>query len=187
MATDDSDLTLNNDDGLTKGQLSDAYDELRDVAYRYLSRERAGHTLQPTALVHEAYLRLMKQANFAELDGPRFVYAAARSMRLILVDHTRRRTALKRGGRGNRIALDELVDLYQERAFDLLALDEALDRLNEHDAQLGRIVELRFFGGLSLAETASALEVSTRTVERGWRFARMWLARELESGVELHA
>lgn len=155
------------------------YRELREVASRYLSRERPNHTLQPTALVHEAYLRLMKQAGDDGLDQRRFILAAARAMRCILVDHARRRNAQKRGGANRAVSLDPALLLFEQQTVDMLELDDALSRLADLDVQSAEIVELRFFGGMTIEEIAETMHVSTRTVERSWRFARLWLYREL--------
>jgi RNA polymerase sigma-70 factor, ECF subfamily len=160
----------------------EAYDELRRLATGYLSRERRAHTLQPTALVHEALARLMAGRGagaLAGMDRGEYVAAVARAMRLVLVDHARRRGAQKRGGARHRVPLDDSLALYEESASDLLALDEALERLAALDPELARMVELRFFGGLTEEETAREMGVSSRTVTRAWRFARVWLAREL--------
>lgn len=159
---------------------TDVYQELHAVAGRYLSRERADHTLQPTALVNEAYARLLKHGGGQQLDRQRFVFAAARAMRCILVDHARRRNARKRGGTNRPVRLEPAILLYEQADVDLVELNDALERLQELDAQAAEIVELRFFGGMTIEEIATALGVSTRTVERGWRFARMWLFRELD-------
>lgn len=160
----------------------EVYDHLRGIAYRYLSRERRDHTLQPTALVHEAYLRLLQQRNVKGLDRQSFVCGAARAMRFVLVDHARRRSAAKRGGPLTRVPLDAAVSAYEERSVDLIELDDALTRLSSSDPQLGQIVEMRFFGGMTESEIGDVLGVSVRTVERSWRFARMWLCRELGRG-----
>lgn len=156
------------------------YAELRELARRFLSGERPGHTLQPTALVHEAYLRLSGQAGLAGLSRAEFLNAAASAMRRILVDHARKRRALKRGGDNQRVALDDTVARYEERALDLVGLDDALGRLGHLDPQLSRVVELRFFIGLSEEETGSALGISARSVRRAWRVAKLWLSCELE-------
>jgi RNA polymerase sigma factor (TIGR02999 family) len=164
---------------LLDGRLPAVYADLRDLAHRYLSLERPGHTLQPTALVHEAYLRISAQTSRLDLDRAEIIAAAAGAMRLVLVDHARRRRAEKRGGSARRMPLDDVVASYEERAIDLVAVDEALSRLATFDAGLAKLVELRFFGGLAEEEIAAILGVSARTVRRGWRTARLWLAREL--------
>lgn len=155
------------------------YDELRRLAGSYLRRERPGHTLQTTALVHEAYLRLINQ-NMGWQNRAHFFGIAAQLMRRILVDHARGQHYAKRGGDQKKLALDEALDLAQAEDSNLVALDEALTSLAAFDPQQSQIVELRFFGGLTIEETAQVLGVSDSTVERGWTFARAWLLRELE-------
>jgi len=158
------------------------YEDLRRLAQSYLGRERAGHTLQPTALVHEAFVRLVGLEASA-LQGSRHFFAvAARAMRRILVDHARRRSANKRGGEHAKLSLDRLPREPEARDACLLELDDALERLSEMDVRKARVVELRFFGGLDIEATAAALDVSHATVERDWAFARAWLARALETG-----
>ncbi len=154
------------------------YGELHRLAQRYMAGERKGHTLQPTALVHEAYLRLVDKKSASWKNRAHFLAMAARSMRQILVDHARRRDAGKRGG-GRRVSLGEVEVSSEPRKIDLLALDEALVRLEGLDSSESRLVELRFFGGLTIEETAEAMGVSTITVSRGWRHARAWLHREI--------
>lgn len=158
------------------------YDELRALAARCLRHERADHTLQPTALVHEAFLKLVDQAAVAGKGREHFVGIAARAMRQVLVDHARRHSAAKRGGGRRRIMLDSSFASGQENLVDLLALDEALEGLSALDERQSRIVELRFFGGLTAKETAALLGVSLSTVEEDWRMARAWLHRALECG-----
>jgi len=158
------------------------YAELRGLARRVMSDERAEHTLQPTALVHEAWIKLFAGGPPPAVeDRAHFLRLATRAMRHVLVDHARGRRRLKRGGGAQpRELLDEVLDEVERGGdLDVIALHEALERLEGLDAQAARIVELRFFGGLSIAEAAEAMGVSTPTVERGWRVARMWLAREL--------
>jgi RNA polymerase sigma factor (TIGR02999 family) len=155
------------------------YDELRRLAARQLGRERPGQTLQPTALVHEVYLRLLKDRDLAWENRAHFYGIAAQSMRQILIERARARHALKRGGHRDRVTLDENLLAAGEREVDLLALDEALSRLAALDADQSRIVELRYFGGLSIEEVAAALGVSPATVKRHWSVARAWLRREL--------
>jgi RNA polymerase sigma factor (TIGR02999 family) len=155
------------------------HDELHRIAAGYMRRERADHTLQPTALVNEAYLRLVDQRDVEWRDRAHFLGVAAQLMRMILVDHARARRAAKRAGGAERVPLDETVLVGGERDIDLLALDEALGRLAAFDAGLCRVVELRYFGGLTTRETAEVLGVSPATVEREWATARGWLRREL--------
>ena len=155
------------------------YAELRRIAGRYVRRERAGHSLQATALVHEAYLRLFKDADLSFENRAHFLGIAARSMRQILVEHARARDAEKRGGERRRITLDEGVASGGPAEVDLLALEEVLERLAARDANQARIVELRFFGGLTNEETAAAMGISPATVKRAWVVARAWLFREL--------
>jgi RNA polymerase sigma factor (TIGR02999 family) len=156
------------------------YQELRRLAANYLRRERPGQTLQPTALVHEAYLRLMKDKPNRWKNRAHFCAIAAHSMRQILIERARARGALKRGGAQPRVTLDEALVAGGERAFDVVALDEALERLAAIDPEQARLVELRFFGGLTVEETADAMAISPATVKRHWTVARAWLARELE-------
>ncbi len=154
------------------------YDELRRLADRYLRRERSDHTLQATALVNEAYLRLVDQ-NVSWQNRAHFFGIAAEMMRRILIDHARGLQAAKRGSGGIKLALDEVIDLSDERAADLIALDDALKALAEIDPQKSRIVELRFFAGLSIEETAKVLDIGTATVIRQWRMAKAWLYHEV--------
>jgi RNA polymerase sigma-70 factor (ECF subfamily) len=156
------------------------FDELRRLAHSYLRRERADHTLQPTALVNEAYLRLVDQRGFTWQNRAQFFGIAANLMRQILVDHARKRAAEKRGGSDKRrLSLTQAGLVAHEPEVDVLALDEALGRLNEFDPQQARVVELKFFAGLTIEETAEVLNVSHATVEREWKLARAWLRREL--------
>src|SRR2546430_3201647 len=155
------------------------YDELRRIAHRYVQRERNGHTLGTTALVNEAYLRLAGQKKIDWQNRAHFFAATAQVMRHILVDHARRRQYAKHGGEAQRVSLAEAELMSEERARELLALDEALDELAELDLRKSRVVELRYFGGLSLEETADALEISVMTVRRDWRAAKAWLYKEV--------
>ena len=155
------------------------YDELRSLARNLLRRERSDHTLQPTALVHEAYLRLVDQRNCDAKDRARFIAIAANVMRRILVDHARRRGADKRGGGQRRISLDEGLLSTEQREVDILDVDRAMSRLEQVDPRHAEVARLRVFGGLSIEEIASALEMAHRTVERSWRAARAWLSTEL--------
>jgi RNA polymerase sigma-70 factor, ECF subfamily len=166
--------------------LPDAYQELRRLAAAYLRRERPGQTLQPTALVHEAYLRLARDKPGRWQNRAHFCAIAANAMRQILVERARARGAVKRGGGQPRVTLVDDIDAAAGNdgpaPIDLLALDQALTRLAELDPRQARIVELRYFGGLSLEETAEALDVAPATVKRDWTVARAFLARELDHG-----
>jgi len=155
------------------------YDELRRLAASYMRRERPGQTLQATALVHDAYIRLMQDSKLSWQNRSHFFGIAARSMRQILVERARTRRALKRGGSRLRVTFDANLLAAETPAIDLEALDEALTRLEVVDAELARVVEIRFFGGLSIEEAAEALEVSPATIKRRWTLAKAWLAREL--------
>ena len=155
------------------------YDELRRLAHHYLRGERPGHTLQSTALVHEAYLRLVAQQPRELQNRAHFIAIAAQLMRQILVDYARTRKAAKRSY-DCKIELDEAQGLAPPRDLDLLALDDALEELARMDKQQARIVELRFFGGLSIEETSEILDVSPATVKRDWSTARAWLFREMD-------
>jgi RNA polymerase sigma-70 factor (ECF subfamily) len=167
------------DEQALKDLLPLIYEELHRVARKQLRNQRADHTLQPTALIHEAYLRLAGSAGASVRDHNHFVALASRMMRQVLVDHARGRLAAKRQG-GMRVTLSEAVDVADQSEVDVLGVDEALMRLFELDEQQARVVELRFFGGLSLEETADALNISVSTVKRDWTMARTWLSRELQ-------
>jgi len=156
------------------------YDELRRLARHYLRQERAGQSLQATALVNEAYLRLKKDKKQPWHDRTHFLAIAATSMRQILVERARARNAAKRWGSQIRITLDEAIAAGTGKSFDLLALDEALTRLAKIDPEQARIIELRFFAGLSIEDCADAMGISPATVKRGWNMARAWLKREIE-------
>jgi len=160
------------------------YDELRRIARRCLAGQRSDHTLQPTALVHEAYLRLVLRNSPNWQDRVHFFALAAQMMRQILVDHARRHTAAKRGGGAITLVLDETVALRERASLDLLALDSAMKRLAALDARQCQIVELRFFGGLSIEETAEVVDISPATTKREWATARVWLHRAMSDGVE---
>jgi RNA polymerase sigma factor (TIGR02999 family) len=160
------------------------YQELRRIAARQMRRERQGHTLQATALVHEAFLRLLREKDHSWQNRAHFYAIAASSMRQILVERARARDAQKRGGGRARITLDERLLASEERPVDLVALDEALTRLAGLDPHHARIVELRFFGGLSVEETAEAMGISPATVKRHWSVAKAWLRREIEAGAQ---
>lgn len=158
------------------------YNELRRLADSYLQRERPDHTLQPTALVHEAYLRLAGQDNVNWKNREHFIGVAARMMRRVLVDYARGHNREKRGGGEYKMSLAEAEHSFKGKEVDLVVLDEALKRLAVKHPQKSLVVEMRFFGGLSIEETARVLCVSDSTVERDWRFARAWLLREITSG-----
>lgn len=155
------------------------YGELRQLAARQLRRERPGHTLQSTALVHEAYMKLIEQRRVQWQDREHFFAIASRLIRRILVSHARAHNAWKRGGGKTMLAIEESVAIAQPRNLDLLALDDALETLSQADEQQARIVELRFFGGVSIEGTAKVLGISVSTVNRDWNVARAWLYREL--------
>lgn len=157
------------------------YAELRRIAARQLRREAAGHTLQPTALVHEVYLRLVDQRHVDWQDRAHFFGVAAQVMRRILVDHARRRSATKRGEGVRCVSIDAVKDVAASSEIPILALDSALDRLGKIDPELARIVELRAFGGVTIEEAAYVLKVSPSTAKRDWRTAKAWLTRELGS------
>jgi RNA polymerase sigma-70 factor (ECF subfamily) len=153
--------------------------ELHGIARRYMAGERAGHSLQATVLVNEAYLRLVDANDVEWHDRAHFLAVAARVMRRILVDHARTRHAQKRGGDATQVAFDEGLVVTSEPREDLVALDDALEALRTFDERKSRVIELRFFGGLSVEETASVLKVSPETVMRDWRLAKVWLQREM--------
>ncbi len=157
------------------------YSELRQLATSYLRKERAGHTLQPTALVHEVYVRLLGDASVEVKDKAHFFTLAARSMRRILVDHARRQRAEKRPAQKDRVALEDSPEPSAEADVDVLALHEALELLHEIEPRQAKLVELRYFGGLTNSEAKEVLGVSLATVERDWKVARLWLQRRLEA------
>jgi RNA polymerase sigma factor (TIGR02999 family) len=157
------------------------YDEIRRIAHRYMDRERQGHTLQTTALINEAYLRLLGQQHLDWNSRNHFFAVVAQVMRHVLIDHARNLLSLKRGGDAQRVSIDEITVMSSERAGELVALDEALQGLARLDARKARVVELRYFGGFSLEETAAVLEISLMTVRRDWQAARAWLYREMTS------
>jgi RNA polymerase sigma-70 factor, ECF subfamily len=159
--------------------------ELRRLARGRMRGERGGHTLQTTALVNEAYLRLIDLSRVNWQDRAHFFAMASRQMRRVLVDHARTRGMQKRGGGVRPVALDEALAVAVERGADLIALDDALDALAVKDARKAKVVEMRYYGGLSVAETAAALSVSVETVARDWRIAKMWLLRELQAAPPL--
>lgn len=157
------------------------YQELRKMAKQYMNSQSSGHTLQTTALIHEAYLKLADQKDKRWQNRAHFFAVAAQAMRHILVDHARSHQTEKRGGETQIISLEDTAIISNERANEVVALDEALQNLSNLDERKGRVVELRYFGGLSVEETAEVLKVSTPTVMRDWRFAKTWLLRELSS------
>jgi len=155
------------------------YNELRRLAHGYLKQERPGHTLQTTALVHEAYLRLVEQQDIRWQNRAHFFAVSAQVMRHVLVDYARKRRSRKRGGDAQRVSLEEGAIVSQERASELVELDDALQRLAESHPRCSRLVELRYFAGLNNQDAAEVLKISEATVERDWRFAKTWLYREL--------
>jgi RNA polymerase sigma factor (TIGR02999 family) len=169
--------------GLADPAVNDAlpavYDELRKLAANYLRRERSDHTLQPTALVHESYLRLLNQKTVDWSNRLEFLSIAARMMRRILADHATARKAEKRGGGAPKVQLDAALDFCSDHAIDVAAVDEALRDLETMDPRQAHLVELRFFGGLTIDETAEVMAISPATVKREWMTARRWLQREL--------
>jgi RNA polymerase sigma factor (TIGR02999 family) len=156
------------------------YRELRRQAAHHLRRERPGHTLQPTALVHEAYLKLMEQRDVRWQNRSHFFGIAAQAMRRILIDHARSRGRNKRGGASAKVELEEGHAIQEAVSVDVLALDQALTRLQQLDPRQARIVELRYFGGLSVEETADVVQISPATVKRDWMMAKAWLANQLQ-------
>ncbi len=156
------------------------YHDMRRLAMSHMESERRGHTLQPTALVHEAYVKLLDQRTTDWKDRLHFFSIASRIIRRILIDHARAKLAEKRGGHGTRVCVTDIDVAAPEREVDLLALDEALVQLSQIDAQQARVVELRYFGGCSLEEVAELLKIGKRTVDRDWQAARAWLFAQLE-------
>ena len=157
------------------------YKEMRKLAASYLQKQRPDHTLQPTALVHEAYLKLIDTSEINWQDRAHFFAVAAQTMRNILVDHARKVNADKRGGDARKIQLDEAVGLSKKQDVDLIDLDGCLTKLAQQDEKQSRIIELRFFGGLTIEETAEVLKISPATVKREWAMARAWLFRQMKS------
>jgi RNA polymerase sigma-70 factor (ECF subfamily) len=155
------------------------YDELRKVASHLMRRERSDHTLSPTAVVHEAVLRLLGDVNFATMDRNYLQAAAARAMREVLIDHARRRAADRRGGGWHRVPIDAVVDYFDSQNLNIVAVHEALDKLAVVDERLSQVITLRYFGGMTVPEVARALGVSVVTVERDWRLGRAWLRGQL--------
>lgn len=180
---DDLTTTVSGADAVTlRGMLPGIYDELRRVAAGFLRDERPEHTLQPTALVHEAYLRMADQRQAAWQNRAQLLGIFARMMRRILLDHAAARLAAKRGGKeAVRITLDEALDVYQQNNLDLLQVEEALQRLEKLDPIQAKIVELRFFGGLTIDELGGVLNISPTSVKREWAIAKRWLQRELSA------
>jgi RNA polymerase sigma factor (TIGR02999 family) len=158
------------------------YQELRMLATQKLAQERPGQTLQPTALVHEVYLRLLGPEQSSWKSRAQFFYAAAEAMRRILIDNARRKQRLKRGGNHQRVELDEAVTVEEQRSDELLALNDALIRLSEHDPAAAELVKLRYFSGLTLEQVAQIQGVSRRSVTNHWTYARAWLHREIKRG-----
>jgi RNA polymerase sigma factor (TIGR02999 family) len=178
-------IAWNNGDKDAMGRLMPlVYRELHHLARRRLRREGAGHTLQTTALVHEAYLRLVGQKEAQWQNRAHFFAIAAQMMRRVLVDYARRRGYAKRGGGAQKVPFDEVPYVSNGKATDIVALDEALTTLAEIDRRKSKMLELRFFGGLSIEETASVLGVSPGTVRRDWTLAKAWLQREIKKGVK---
>ena len=163
------------------------YDELRRIAHRYVQRERDGHTLQTTALVNEAYLRLAGQQKIEWQSRAHFFAVTAQVMRHVLIDHARRRHYVKHGGALQQVSIEDAAMMSHQRAAELVALDEALNELAQLDPRKSRVVELRYFGGLSLEETAEVLEVSLMTVRRDWRAAKAWLYKAVSGDGNPHS
>lgn len=161
--------------------LPEVYDELRELAANYLRRERSDHTLQPTALVHESYLRLLNQRTVDWSNRLEFLSIAARMMRRILADHATARAAEKRGGGAPKVQLDAALEFYDRKSLSIAAVDEALRGLEAMDPRQAQVVELRFFGGLTIEETAEVMNLSLATVKRDWMTARRWLQREISA------
>ena len=170
------------DEGALEQLIPLVHRELHQIARRCMAGERVGHSLQATALVNEAYVRLVDGTDVAWHDRAHFLNVAARMMRRILVDHARARHAQKRGGPGENVTFDEGLVVTDEPRHDFVALDDALQALATFDERKSRVIELRFFGGLSVEETASVLKVSPDTVMRDWRLAKAWLQREMRRG-----
>ena len=172
------------DPGAAQRLMGLVYDDFRALAKAYLDREPAGHTLQPTALVNEAYLRLVDQTRVNWKGKTHFFAVGATIMRRILVDHARAKRREKRGGGRNRVSLQDDMQISDRVDEDVLSVDDAIERLGKKDARQAKIVELRFFGGLTVAEVAEVLGVSKRTVESEWTMIRAWLRRDLENQVQ---
>jgi RNA polymerase sigma-70 factor, ECF subfamily len=172
----------NGDEGALGKLIPLVQPELHRLAHHYMSRERTGHTIQTTELLDEAYLRLVDDPTRNWQNRSHFIAAAAQLMRRIMVDHARERRSLKRGGGAVKVSLDDAALVSETRSEELLALDEALESLAVQDSRKSQIVELRYFGGLTVEETAAFLKLSDRTVEREWKMAKAWLYRELSGG-----
>lgn len=157
------------------------YEELRGLAAGYFKTQRTGHTLQPTALVHEAFLRVVRAEGKEWKDRAHFFRVAAAAMRHILVNYARDHAREKRGGNWQRVPFDDMVGIFEDSAHDLVALDENLSRLSELDRRMAQVVELRFFGGMSVTEAAEVLGVSERTIKKDWNSAKLWLLREMNT------
>lgn len=166
-------------DGAEEALMPLLYDELRALAHQYMRAERPDHTLQTTALVHEAYLRLGGEKEAGWESKGHFMRVAARAMRRILIDHARRKRSDKKGGKRGREPLDKAAEIMEESCFDLIGVDSALNRLYEIDVQMGQVVEYRFFGGLTIEETAQAMGISQSTVKSEWMLAKAWLKHQL--------
>ena len=185
MQDQDEDITQllldwsNGDEAARDALMPRVENVLRQIANRYLRSERPDHTLQATALINEAYIRLVDQRNVQWRNRAHFFGIAAQLMRRILVDHARSRNVAKRGGHWHKLSLDSAIDLPEERDQDLIALDDALNTLAGVDPQKSQIVELRFFGGLTIEETAEFLDVSLDTIKAQWKMAKAWLYREI--------
>jgi RNA polymerase sigma-70 factor (ECF subfamily) len=171
------------DESALEGLIPLIYEELHRIARRYLNRERPDHTLQTTALINEAYLRLADARRLPWQDRTHFFVIAAQMMRRILVDHARSRQNLKRGGAVRRVSLDEALAVSRDQSAEFVKLHDALTALSAADPRKGQVVELRFFGGLNIEEIAHVLKVSPDTVMRDWKFSKVWLLRQLRSGV----
>lgn len=169
-------------EGVSEKLIPLVYDELRSIASRYMRQERADHTLQTTALVHEAYIRLSGGQEMEWNSRAHFFGIAAQTMRRILIDYARKRSTDKKGGGWRRESLEEADVFIGEPSLDLIALNTALDQLSDIDPKMVRVVELRFFGGLSVEETAKVLSISTRTVKQDWRLAKAWLQQQMSKG-----
>ena len=157
------------------------YDELRRMAHGHMARERAGHTMQATALVNDVYLKLKKEQSSAWKNRAQFFAVAAQMMRRILVDHARQHASAKRGGGAQQVTLDDAMLVSNDHASEMLAIDEALQKLEQLDKRKSQVAVMRFFAGLTVEETAEALAISIETVARDWRFARAWLRNELSA------